>query len=564
MQMSGGFFIEFLKLAGPFWNSKDKTAIRKDTFLLVVLTVLQIALAVITTDWNAALFDAIEQHSMSGIITQIGMLILIFAGSIIVTTMHLVVKRRIQIGWRLWLTELVTAKWMTKGRHYQITFMAKDNHDNPDVRIAEDIRIATEDAIAMGHSLFYSILLLGSFTKILWTLSGTIILDLKLFTLALSGYMVWIAILYASCASVLGWWTGKPLTASTNARQSKEANYRYELIKAQENSPSIALIHGEETEQKRFKHSFQAIIDTYDQQTEAWKQIQIFTSGYSVASMGLPVLFAAPRYIMGAITLGTLMQSAQAFQQMVSALSWPVNNLAGVASWQASVDRVLGLVKALDELENEISCLNSHQLCVSKWNKPVLKFENVNISNMQKEIISLTINTEIKTGEHVLLSGQSGTAAKLLQAIAGLWPWGNGQIHIPEQERLFFMSPQPYLPTGTLASAICYPKPVSAFKRTDLDKYLKKIGLKDLISQLNTVDSWDRIFSREIQQRLGLARVLLYRPKWLFIQEALDSLTPEDEAKMLNLLISELPGVTVVNITNQPVAEAVYKKTLYI
>jgi vitamin B12/bleomycin/antimicrobial peptide transport system ATP-binding/permease protein len=564
MQIKDSFLYQFTKLAGPFWNSEHKLAIRMDTVLLIVLTILQIVLAVVITEWNAALFDALEQHSMSGIIAQMGLLVLIFIGSIAVTTLHLVVKRRLLIGWRLWLTEKVVSKWMHNGRHYQVTFMAKNNHDNPDGRIAEDIRIATEEAIAMAHTLFYSLLLLGSFMKILWALSGTIALDLGLFSVTVSGYLVWIAILYSLGASYLGWLTGKPLTEATDARQTEEANYRYVLIKAQDNSPAIALIHGEEYEQKRFLNSFQGIIDTYAQQTAAWKQIQIFTSGYSVVSMALPILVAAPRYIVGAISLGTLMQSVQAFQHMVSALSWPANNMAQIAKWRTSVERVLGLVKALDDLEFDISCLNSNQICVGKAKKSVIKFDNVSIANLEGEKLSTTINAEIQAGERVLISGQSSTGAKLFQAIADLWPWGTGHIQIPEHERVFFMSPHPYLPTGSLEAAICYPKASSAFKRTDLEKLLKQIGLKDLVKQLDQVESWDKLLSREQQQRLGLVRVLLYRPKWIFIQEALDSLTPEGELQMLELLAKELQDAAILSISNQPSAEAFHQRKLKI
>lgn len=561
---NNGFLLRFIKLAGPFWSSENKIKIRIDTALLIGLTVMQIVMAVVITEWNADLFDAIEQHSMSGIIKQIGMLIVIFVGSITITTMHLLVKRRLLIGWRLWLTEKVIGKWMAQGRHFQITFMGKNNHDNPDERIAEDIRIATEEAIAMAHSLFYSILLLGSFTEILWTLSGTINVDLGLFSFNLAGYLVWIAILYSIAASVLGWWMGKPLTEATNVRQTEEANYRYCLIKSQDNSQSIAMIHGESYEQQRFRHSFQGIIDTYAQQTAAWRQIQIFSSGYSVASMALPVLVAAPRYILGAISLGNLMQSVQAFQHMVSALSWPANNMAQIANWRTSVERVLGLVKALDELQHDISCLNSHQICTDKGKASILKFDQVSIAAMEGETISLMLNTEIKAGEHVLVSGQSGTAAKLFQAIAGLWPWGSGHIQIPEGERLFFMLPRPYLPTGTLMAAICYPKVADAFKRSDVEKLLKRVGLKDLLKQLDQADSWEKLLSREQQQRLGVVRALLYRPKWLFIQEALDSLTPEGETEMLELFVKELPDVTILNISNQPGSEVFYQRRLKI
>ena len=424
MQSQDGFFLQFIKLAGPFWRSQNKLKIRLDTALFVALTLAQIMLAVVITQWNADLFDAIEQHSMAGIITQVFVLIVIFIGSVSITTLHLIVKRRLLIGWRLWLTEQVIAKWMHKGRHYQITLMGKSNYDNPDGRIAEDIRIATEEAFAMGHSMFYSVMLLFSFANILWQLSGKIELDLWLVKFPIADYLVWISVVYSIGASVLGWWMGKPLIKATDARQTEEADFRYCLIKAQENSQDIALINGEDYERQRFLNSFQAIVQTYAQQTAAWTQIQIFTSGYSVATMALPILVAAPRYIVGAISLGNLMQSVQAFQHMVNALSWPANNMAQIAKWRTSVERVLGLVKALDDLDHDISCLNSHQICVSTGNDSVLKFNNVNIADLEGNTISTTINTEIKAGEHILVSGHSSTAAKLFQAIAGLWPWG--------------------------------------------------------------------------------------------------------------------------------------------
>ncbi len=171
------FFIKFITLAGPYWNSENRFVIWAETVLLVVLTVMQIKLAVYITQWNANLFDAIEQRSMTGVQTQTGVLLLIFIGSITISTLHLIVKRRLLTGWRTWLTEKVIAKWIHRGRHYQITLLSQNDHDNPDGRIAEDIRIATEDAIALCHSLFYCLLLLASFTQILWGISGRVVFE---------------------------------------------------------------------------------------------------------------------------------------------------------------------------------------------------------------------------------------------------------------------------------------------------------------------------------------------------------------------------------------------------
>ncbi len=547
MQPSSDFFMPFVKLAAPFWHSENKTVIRAQSLAFIVLTIMQIGMAVLVNQWSADLFNALEQHSMPGFFRQIGLLVLIFVGSMAITTSHLLVKRQLLIGWRRWLTERITRQWMDKGHHYQITHMQGD-HDNPDSRIAEDIRIATEEAIGLGHSLFYSLLLLGSFTTILWNLSGTV--TIPFIGLTIYGHLVWIAIIYAIGASTLGWWIGQPLTKATNYRQSMEANFRYGLIKARENSQAIALIYGEANEQQRFKKLFQDIVLAYQQQTSAWAQITLFTSGYSILSMAFPILISAPRFILGNITLGALMQSAQAFQQMASALSWPVDNMAGVANWRASVERVLSLVNTLDALEQQSNQQDPHRIVLEKADHSILCFHDLSIETSTGEPLVSAINAEIKLGERILISADASTGAKLFKVIAGLWPWGTGKVELPDGDPMFFMPPHPYLPDGNLRDAICYPKDANLFSNDSLKKALDLAGLPDLYKQLEKVDAWDQSLSREEQQRLGLARLLIYKPKWILLQEAFDSLDPESEAMMLRLVCEQLPDATVLTVTN--------------
>lgn len=561
MHGSRRFFFQFIKLAGPYWNSEDKHAIRKRTFILIGLTLMQIGLAVVINKWSAYLFNALEQRSMSGLLKQIGLLILIFGASIAVTSTHLVIKRQLQVGWRAWLTEQVTGKWMQKGRHYQVLHIQGD-HDNPDGRIAEDIRIAIDDAIAMSHSLFYSLLMLISFTTILWNLSGRLVLELGVMEIPIYGHLVWIAILYAAAASLLGWWIGRPLITTTKTRQTMEANFRFGLVSARENSQAIALIHGETNEQKRLLSLFRDIIKAYDRQTDAWKQIMLFTSGYSVLSMAFPILVSSPRYVLGMITLGALMQSAQAFQHMASALSWPVDNMAGIAQWRASVERILGLTKALDDLEEEIARPDPHRIVLEKTDKGTLCFRDLCIAQLDGMVILSSINAEIGPGERVLIAGHAPTGAKLFKAIAGLWPWGGGHIDLPDDEPMFFMPPRPYLPHDTLRTAICYPASSERFDQAVLEQLLKKAGVEDLLELLDQTDNWEKSLSREQQQRLGLVRLLLYRPKWVLLQEAFDSLSPEGEEIMLRLICEELPEATLLSITNQPTAEAFHERRI--
>jgi putative ATP-binding cassette transporter len=560
MQDSNGFFIQFLRLAGWFWCDGN-SGVKTRGLAFVLLTVAQIAIAVMITEWSAHLFNALDQRSMGGFFKQIGFIVLIFIANIVITSKHLKIKRSLQIDWRAWLTERLIGRWMVAGRHYLVTHIDGE-HNNPDSRIAEDIRIATESAIELCHSLLYSLLLLVSFTKILWTLSGVVVLDVGLFALPIYGHLVWLAFIYAGCASVLGWWIGRPLTVTTEAKQTAEANFRFNLVTAREHSQSIALIHGEANEQHRLHTSFAGIAAVWQQQTEAWAQIMMFTSGYSVLSMAFPVLVAAPRYILGSITLGALMQSAQSFQQTVSALSWPVDNMAKVAEWRASVERILGLVDALDALEQEIIRPDPNRIALEKAELPILTFEKLCISKFNGDALIACIDAEIRRGERVLIIGDATISAQLFKAIAGLWPWGHGRIVLPDDDPMFFMPPRPYLPTDTLRAAICYPAASTVFNPGAVEQALKLTGLDDLLSQLDTVDVWDKALARSDQQRLGLVRLLLYQPKWILLQEAFDSLDPEGEAQMFRLICSQLPGATLISISNQPTAGPFHQRRI--
>lgn len=559
MQTTSRFFFQFVRLAGPFWNSEHKNTIRSLSLALLLLTILQIAISVIITVWSADLFDALDQRSMSRLFTQIGMIVLIFIANIAITVLHLKVKRRIQLDWRGWLTDNLIGQWMQEGRHYLVTHIAGE-HDNPDGRIAEDIRISTELAIDLLHSLTYSILMLISFTEILWELSGTLSLDLGLLEFNIQGHLVWIAMVYAASASMLGWWIGRPLTKATDNRQTVEANFRFALVKARENSLAIAMIHGERHENPHFHRLFGDIVTAWNQQTHAWEKIMLFSSGYSVLSMAFPILVSAPRYILGSITLGALMQSAQSFQHMVSALSWPVDNMGRVAEWRASVERVLGLTKALAQLEQEIAKPDPHRIRLEKKDNSVLRFDNLCLSRLDGIVCISCLNESIRPGERVLLAGNVFTGNKLFKAIAGLWPWGEGTIELPDDEPLFFMPPRPFMPTGSLRSAICYPSANADFSQTDLEYTLDLAGVGDLIAQLDEVGDWEKNLEREQLQRLGLVRLLLQRPKWIMMQEAFDSLDPDGGLEMIRIINQKLPESAMLTISKQPNIQAMHER----
>lgn len=562
MRNTSRFFIQFIHLAGAFWHSENKSTIRSLTLALVALTVLQIAVAVIINHWSANLFNALEQRSMPGLFTQAGLFVLIFIANIGITSTHLKIKRRLQLDWRGWLTDKLIGQWMRDGRHYLVTHIAGGQHDNPDSRIAEDIRIATESAIDLLHSFFYSFLLLISFTQILWELSGTVTLDMGILSIPIYGHLFWLALIYASSATILGWWIGRPLTSATNNRQTVEANFRFALVKARENSQAIALIHGERHEKPHFHRIFQGIVEAWNQQTSAWAQIIMFSSGYSVLSMAFPVIVSSPRYILGSIGLGTLMQSAQAFQQLAAALSWPVDNMGKVAEWRASVERVLGLYRSLEQLEHEINRQGPHRIKLEKNEGAVLRFKKLCICRLDGVICITQIDEDIYAGERVLIDSSSLNGNKLFKAIAGLWPWGQGTIELPDDEPLFFMPPRPYLPTDTLRASVCYPTESSSFSQSDLEFAFQQAGIKELLDHLDSVNDWATVLESEQQQRLGVVRLFLQKPKWVMANRPLDALNPKAELAMMELIHKTLPESSILTISNQPAIQALYSRHL--
>ncbi|CUW40113.1 putative ABC transporter, ATP-binding protein [Magnetospirillum sp. XM-1] len=546
-RQSPGFIRQFIRLAGPYWQSGEKWKVRGLVALLLGLTVAQVVIPIMINLWSAELFDALEQKSMEKFFGQIVEIGLILLASMTVTATHLKVKRAIQLGWRRWLTRRLQDNWMAMGHHYQLMHMPGD-HDNPDGRIAEDIRLTTETAIDLIHSLFYCVLLLASFVQILWSLSGDLVLTIGEFDIPVPGHMVWVALIYASAASSLALWVGRPLIGATDRRQTAEANFRFGLVRARENSEAIALLHGEVGERRRFSELFRGIEGAWNRQTAGLTRLFLFTSAYSVFSTAFPILIAAPRYIAGIISLGHLMQTAQAFQQLSQALSWPVDNLQKVAEWRASVERVLSLHDALQALRDDSSRPDAHTVIVQKAAIPTLCFHDLTIANADGGVVIEGFSAEIIGGEHVLIGGDPGAAVKLFKVVAGLWPWGRGTVDLPCDAHIFFMPQRPYMPIGTLRGVLTYPSAMECFPEDQLEGALDRVGLGHLMPRIDDTAIWEQSLTAGEQQRLGFARLLLHRPKWVFLQEATDALDPDGERKLMQLLIDEFPAATILTV----------------
>ena len=543
----GEFFRQFFRLAAPFWMGETKWVARWLSVWLIVLTIAQVIIPVAINFWSEGFFDALEQRSWDRFLMLSGVLVIIMVANVAIVTLHLRVKRRLQINWREWLTAKVVGEWMDQGHQYEVSSLPGE-HDNPDGRIAEDVRIATEYAIDLAHSLFFCSLLLGSFTKILWSRSGPPEIVIGGVEFWIPGHLVWIAIVYAACGTFVAWWLGLPLVSAANRRQTWEANFRFGLVHARENALPIALLRGEPDERRSLLGIFKGTATAWDKQTYALSNLFLFTSFWSVLTQVFPVMVAAPRYIANTISLGVLMQTAQAFQQMVAALSWPIDNLGRVADWRASGERVLGLHEALCCLVERVPHEKDAAIKLQQGDRPVLEFHNVVITDPEGKNILEPFNLEIGQGERVLITGDHAAAFAVCKVVAGLWPWGRGEVRLPQDGDIFFMPQRPYLPIGPLHGAVCYPAPESFCDMDEMINALRTVDLGHLVDRMHEIGNWEQSLVAEEQQRLGFARLLLRRPRWVFIQEAADSLDRDVRGMMMQLIMRVLSDSTIITI----------------
>jgi vitamin B12/bleomycin/antimicrobial peptide transport system ATP-binding/permease protein len=480
--------------------------------------------------------------------------------SILVFSITLYTKRRLEFAWRVWITKNTLAVWMAQGRHYQLGLVAGEQGDNPDGRIAEDIRVTTESAVELGQAAFYCILLFFTFVDVLWSLSGVLHFDIGTTALAIPGYMVFIALVYSGIGTSLALWAGFPLVGASNLRQTVEANFRFGLARAREYSEGIALIRGDADERTHLQELLRGVRRGWESQTFGLVRLIVFTTAYGVLANPFPLLVSAPRYILGYISLGTLMQTAQAFSQVTAALAFPVDNLSGISLWRASVERVMALQNAMGKLQEKLG-KNRMQLGREGGS---LKLTDVQVMNQDGVPLMEPITAEVLPGEHVMVEGETQVCHKLILAGAGLWPWGAGKMTMPVGANIFIASDRPYLPEGALGQVVCYPLIFGVCVPEEINAALRRVGLGEWAGRLNVTENWEHVFSVPQQQRLSFARILLHKPDWIFLADATNALDVVAQRELAEVLRAELPSATVVAVGQSKVFEGFFQRVLHV
>ncbi len=510
--------------------------------------------------WHGDFFNAIERKDLPGV----GRQLLIFLAIVAVMLALVVAQTWLHELLKLRLRDLITRRllddWLVPGRAYRLG-IASAAGVNPDQRMQEDVRHLAELSADLGIGFVHHVFLLGTFIGVLWLLSAGIAIPIGGTPVVIPGYMVWCALLYAGIGSWLAWRVGRPLIRLNVARYAKEADFRFALVRMSESAEAVALYGGERDERRYIDATFGGVLAAMRRVVFAVARLTWITSGYGWIAIVVPTVVALPGYFYGGLTLGGLMMVVGAFNQVQQALRWFVDHYARIADWRASLHRVMVFREALcgfddfDEDEDRIEIADHPQRR--------LAFRELNVLLADGRVLIKEATAEIGPGERVLIVGESGSGkSTLFRAIASLWPWGSGTILLPPRDQIMFMPQRPYLPLGTLRTALAYPSPPDAFTDEALGTALTRVGLNDFVALLDRDERWDRLMSMGEQQRLAFARLLLHRPQWVFLDEATAALDEENQRRVMSIFDEELAGATLVSIGHRPGLERYHTRAL--
>ncbi len=546
-------------LSRPYWFSEERWRARGLLAAVLALTLGLVFMAVLFNRWNREFYNSLEQKNFADFKDLLLYFSFLAAVYIAAAVYKLYLTQMLVMRWRVWLTRQYIGEWLDDQIYYRLELKSHGT-DNPDQRIAEDLRLFTDGTLNLALGLLTSVLTLASFITILWNVSGPLSFMLSGTQVTIPGYMVWVAIAYALAASVLAHLIGRPLIGLNFQKEQREADFRFNLVRLRENAEGVALYHGEASERHGLLTRFELIRRNWWALMDYTKRLTYFTAGYTQIAIVFPFMVASPRFFSGAITLGGLTQIADAFGQVQDALSWFVNAYGSLAGWKASVDRLLTFQTALQQAVREAEAAEGVR--VSPGDAPAIVAEHLDLAlpgagAQAGRVLLADASFSIAPGSRVLITGPSGSGkSTLFRALAGIWPFGRGRVTVPRGARVLFLPQKPYLPIGTLRAAVSFPAASGAYDDEAIREALEQCRLENFAGRLEESSNWAMLLSGGEQQRLALARALLNRPDWLFLDEATASLDEATESHLYALLRERMPHTTLVSIAHRSTVAA--------
>ena len=527
--------------------------------------------------WNQPFYDALARKDISAFLHQLVVFGVIASALLCLNVAQGWLNQMTKLKLREWLVGDLFDEWLRPRRAYRLAG-AGGIAANPDQRMHADAQHLTELTSDLGIGLVQSSLLLASFIGVLWVLSGEVSFNLNGRSFVIPGYMVWSALFYAGTASWLSWRVGRPLIRLQAERYDQEAELRYALVRVDEHVDTVAIAEGEAEELRRLRTEFGDVLRVMRRIVSALVRLTWITAGYGWFTIIAPILVAAPGYFAGDLTFGEMMMVVGAFIQVQQALRWFVDNFSTIADWRATLFRITSfreVLVAADEADT-----NTSQIAVVHSSEDKMIFDNLEIASPTGSIMLSEQHVELGLGERVLITGQSGTGKTVLfRAIAGLWPWGAGRITLPDPERIVFVPRRPYVPPGTVREALVYPRAPSMYSDDELIRRVQSTGMQRIASSLDLSSRWDlqpiaslldrsarwdKVLTEDEQQILVFARLLLHKPHWLVVDEALDFLEEDARQQVLAILATELPNSTIIHIGRPEPGERFFTRVLHL
>ena len=551
----------FLKRSAVFWSGSERSTAWFWTLGALGLIFANLAVNVGINRWNKSFFDALEKKDGSALFSSIATITILIAVGAAFAVAMVRCRMTLQVKWRQWLTGDLLNKWLSEQRYYRLA-VTDENQINPEYRIADDLRMASEPVVEFVIGFVNALLVAVTFVGILFWVGGSITVELGGTSIWIPGYIAIAAIVYAVGTSALTYLIGSPLVERVASKNEGEAQFRYELTRVRENSESIALINGAEDEGKRLNETFAVVADRWINVIRQHCQLTWLLNGNAFFAPILPVLLATPKYLAGELTLGSVMQLAAAFTAVLAALNWFADNFIRLAEWSASANRVDELYNALDEMDDDNA--RTASIVIENTSTGHVQLSNLSISHRDGRVVIDDADITVLPGERVLLGGESGSGkSTLIRAIAGLWPWGEGRIILPASAKLAFVPQRPYIPLGTLRDALAYPVVGSMLSDARALAVLKDVGLFYLAPKLDIAEErWDQTLSGGERQRVAFARLLLERPTVIIMDEATAALDIDSEYRLLTLLFEQLPEATIFSVGHRPGLQELHSRLL--
>jgi putative ATP-binding cassette transporter len=551
---------ETISLLGRSFVLKEAWIARGLLGLILGLSVLIVYISKLINDWNARFFNALQNRDAEAFRIELIYWVALAVCFIIAVVYRQWLTQYLSIRWRRWLSDVYVRDWLHDRTYYRME-LTSQGADNPEQRIEQDINSFVTDTVRLSLDLFLQVLTLVTFAVVLWNLSSGFVLPL-FGGVVIPGYMMWAAILYAVFGSWAAHKIGGRLAPINFALERYNADFRYRMVRVRENAESIAIYRGEADEERRLRGAFASIYATWWDFMKYTKRLTWLTSFYGQAAAVFPFIVAAPAYFSGQIQLGTLTQTADAFAQVQTALSWFVDNYASLARLKAVVDRLTTFSEAMAKAK---AAAEQSGFETTPQPSPELALQAEQIALPDGAPLLDNVDVTVHPGDSVLIHGPSGSGkTTLFRVLAGLWPFGRGRVQVPQAARVLFLPQKPYLPVGTLKDALCYPDSPTEHTDDACLEALNACGLGALAPRLGEPANWSLTLSGGEQQRLAFARALLYRPDWLFLDEATSALDEAAEQQMYALVKSHLPKTSVISIAHRPAVQAFHTRRLMI